>query len=199
MAGGSPFGEAAGKVEVVPILDAAPTGPAGGGGVVGVRAEPTLLAGDEGSEAARVDDPSGGERLGAVCGFDGDPLDSSRGELDISGFGRAEELGAGVGGATQDFLVERAAVDLPGGNAGEVTSAHFGTLGERPRLRGGEPEAHTLLGELGFVEEPGEAEHAAEEVAADLDGGLAHAPGEVGGLLDDADAERGVLAEQEEC
>jgi hypothetical protein len=198
MAGGSPFGKAPGEVQVVPVLDAAPTGPASGGGVVGVGAEPTLLAGDERGEAARVDDPAGGECFGAACGFDGDALSSAWGELDVAGFGGAEEVGTGDNGAAKDFLIEGAAIDLPGGDAGEVTSADFGTLGQRPRLRRGEPEAHALLGELGFVEEPGEAKDAAEEVAADLDGGLAHAPGEVGGLLDDPDAERGVVAEKQE-
>src|SRR5690606_31588519 len=54
-----PGGKLLGEFGGVPVFDAAPAGPDGGGGVVGVGLEPALLAGEQRGEAGGVDDPAG--------------------------------------------------------------------------------------------------------------------------------------------
>lgn len=112
--------------------------------------------------------------------------------------GFAPNLRAFQGRQSQDFLIHNSAIQLIRRQSHLVFPSNLAAFRQSGGLVIGEPKAHPLFHQMGFVQMAGQTEDASEEKRADFDGGFADASGEARGFLEDQDPEVGTGTSEQE-
>src|SRR6266850_4504832 len=101
MAGLRPHRKLLCQLVAIPVLDAAPTRPDCGGGMLSVRLPPTLLSRKERGHARRIDHPASSYFPGRLSHSHGDSLGAAILQRDSLDGGGAQKFGASSTGAVE--------------------------------------------------------------------------------------------------
>ena len=196
MAGHRPIRKCFGQFESIPIFYARPARPHGRRGMRPVGPPPTFLSREQGGDPRRIHHPARLDPFVLLRPADFDGLQFTGSQLNPAHACGAPQLSTERAGASQDFFIEHRPVHLIRRHTRQVAPANFAALVERLRFLVKKPKAHPLFDEMRLIQVLGQAQHAAQKVAAHFHGRFTHAPRKRRRFLDDEHPQLGLLAQQ---